>query len=53
MRRGQPPQQPSPTSVAPSKDLPPAHQASIPQAQVARATPVYNAGPFSAVPQVN
>ncbi|XP_034941887.1 E3 SUMO-protein ligase PIAS2 isoform X2 [Chelonus insularis] len=37
---GQPQPQQPPTSAAPSKDLPPAHQASLPQSQVAR-TPVY------------
>lgn len=53
MRRvNQPPQAPQ-AAVAPSKELPPAHQASLPQSQVARATPVYQPPSYSSVaPQV-
>ncbi|XP_015125936.1 E3 SUMO-protein ligase PIAS3 [Diachasma alloeum] len=37
------------SGVAPGKDLPPAHQASMPQSQVARAPPVYQPSSYQAV----
>ncbi|KAK0177680.1 hypothetical protein PV328_001709 [Microctonus aethiopoides] len=49
MRRVNQPPQASQAAVAPSKELPPAHQASLPQSQVARATPVYQPPSYSSV----
>lgn len=41
-------QQPSPTSVS-SKDLPPAHQASMPQSQVTRSAAAYQPTTYNSV----